>query len=103
MAQFQATTKEDIDKFKQAIDAHEKGDFQKEDELLWKILRFDDDVPFDSAQKNRQGNSIQDLRLTLEGYVFSKWLKENEGVSTGEVAEWLRNNLISPDEGAIYD
>lgn len=88
-----AVTPVDIRLFLQAVDAHEVGDAQQRDALLWDILEMKPTTPFGHVEDERVGNSLQDLRLSLMGYVFNKWLDSNPDASSQEAANWLNENL----------
>jgi len=61
--------------FKMFYDAakyDEQGEHEKRDDLLWRILNFDPDVPYEDVSEIRDGNSLQDLRLSLKDYRLAK-------------------------------
>jgi hypothetical protein len=63
------------------------------DRLLWKILAFDDSVPFEGIDPRRAGNSLQDLRLSLKGQRFASWMAVHDKTPPSEAACWLRMQL----------
>jgi len=94
--QINAVTKVDILMFRIALGYDELGDNLKRDEWLWKILDFPLSTDFDDVVPYRQGNSLQDLRLSLKGYRFAKWAFANAASSPKSAGEWLRKNLSNP-------
>jgi|GEM_PF-1639336 len=76
--------------FANAIKADEQLDYLKRDELLWDILDFG--VSFDSnyVDPSREGNSLQDLRLTVRGYRFGQWVYNHSSQSPNVAGAWLR-------------
>lgn len=97
--QYAPTSSEDIENFHTAIEMHKAGNIEERDQLLWQILGFDDTIELDETyvDSSRQGNSLQDLRLTLMGYVFAEWLVNNPNATPIDVANWLRDNLQEED------
>lgn len=43
------------------------------------------------------GNSIQDLHLSLYGYAFGRYIKHSRITTRAAAADWLRTNLGGPD------
>jgi hypothetical protein len=80
--------------FWDAVDADERGAKLKRDELLWGILGFSGSVNPNYVDPNREGNSLQDLRLTVKGIRFGKWVKDNPGLQPIDGARWLRRNIV---------
>ena len=79
----------DIVDFLTAINADERGDKQGRDALLEEILN----IRTEREQENRVGNSLEDLRLSLKGWRFGKWVQANRSVSHRSAALWLRSNI----------
>jgi hypothetical protein len=63
------------------------------DQELWPVLHFDSTVPFAGVDARRQGNSLQELRLSFEGYRFADWIKQYANLPAVEPGSWLRINL----------
>jgi len=82
--------------FTDAISADERGDNHTRDQLLWSILGFPASVAFGDVDPSRQGNSLQDLRLTVKGYRFGKWAAYNY-LPPVAAARWLRRNILIDD------
>ena len=80
--------------FWDAVDADASGDKLERDELLWSILGFPGSVNSNYADPNREGNSLQDLRLTVKGVRFGQWVKTNPGLQPIAGARWLRQNIL---------
>jgi hypothetical protein len=91
--QYWSTTEDDIQRWHAAVEADRRGDSATRDQELWAILNFGPDIEFEGADPKRLGNSLQDLRLSLKGYRFSRWVWGNASTSPEEAAIWLRRNL----------
>jgi hypothetical protein len=89
-----AVTKQMGEDFVNAIIADEQGNSIVRDNLLWGILGFPQTVDFGNVLRERQGNSIQDLRLAIRGFRFGKWVKNNQKLPSSEGANWLRKNIM---------
>jgi RHS repeat-associated protein len=87
--QFLSVTPEAQQLFWQAIEADAAGDYALRDEYLMQIFVIGDDYPI----KNRQGNSLEDLRLTVRGWRFGQMVANGEFASNEEAAQWLEENL----------
>ena len=87
-------TTEEFNMFYGAVQYDEQGIYNKRDELLWAILNFDEDVNPVEVSSNRDGNSLQDFRLSLKGYRFAKWVRENKNTPPAFASSWLRLNLM---------
>jgi RHS repeat-associated protein len=84
---------EDYDHWDAAVEYDEGGFSTQRDEELWAILRFKPTTPFGGVEAERRGNSLQDLRLSLKGYRFALWVRENKSLHPIRAGRWLRNNL----------
>jgi RHS repeat-associated protein len=82
-------------KWRDAVKADEQGDKLLRDQLLWDILGFGGAIDPSFVDPNREGNSLQDFRLTVKGYRFGKWVLSNKDVLPIEAARWLRANILS--------
>jgi hypothetical protein len=49
---------------------------------------------------SQYGNSYQDLSLSLFGWRLGKQIKSGAFRNNSEVADWIRANLMEPDEPA---
>jgi len=78
-----------------AVDADAQGNKLKRDQLLWNILGFPGPVNPNYVDPNRQGNSLQDLRLSVKGYRFGKWVYDNSSLLPVDGARWLRRNIVA--------
>ncbi len=76
-----------------AINHDKLGNIAQRDDLLWKILGFGPHVPFEGVDKDRQGNSLQDLRLSLKGARFAHWVKTMGSLPPDWAGGWLSDNL----------
>lgn len=75
----------DVDEFVEAAVADTYGDYARRDCLLASIL--------DSGWEHREGNSPQDLLLSLKGWIFGKRLLNQEIQSLNGAKNWLIQNL----------
>jgi hypothetical protein len=91
--QINATTDTDLDRWYRAANADANGDIATRDAQLWAILKFGSDIDFGAVDPRREGNSLQDMRLSLKGYRFFLWVKENGSTQPSSAASWLRLNL----------
>jgi len=80
--------------FFDALKADELGNELKRDELLWEILGFGGDLNSNYIESNRIGNSLPDLRLSLKGYRFAKWVGSHANLPSGSGGSWLRQNIL---------
>ena len=92
-----AVNGEDMDHWYAAAKYDEQGLEEKRDDELWPILHFDDSIKRGNVMRNRQGNSLQDLRLSLRGYRFALWVENNRSMPPITAGAWLRENLM-PDQ-----
>jgi RHS repeat-associated protein len=92
-------TPDDFEHWYKAIEYDEQGLSSKRDAELWPILHFDASIPFEGVDPRREGNSLQDLRLSLKGFRFAEWVEANANLPAVSAASWLRLNL-SIDKGA---
>jgi len=87
-----------VDLFFQAVDADLEGKYSESNCFLqtiapWLSEHLDEPMyPGDL----RYGNSIQDLRLTLKGWIFGKQIRNEEITSLAEAQTWLTVNLGLP-------
>ena len=74
------------------------GMYAKRDQELWAILDFDTDIVknLGDVDPARQGNSLQDLRLSLRGVRFAAWVMSNRSSPPSEAGQWLTTNLSLP-------
>ena len=93
LKQIQSVTDVEYLYWNAAVTADEGNRVQRRDYYLWLILDFDKEIQFGGIDKYRVGNSLQDLRLSLKGYRFHHWVKENYGSSPWFAGLWLRRNL----------
>jgi hypothetical protein len=83
----------DIDLWYQAVTYDETGQYLERDHALWSILEFKQTTPFEGVEGDRLGNSLQDLRLSLKGYRFAKYVWKNPNLPPLYGGYWLRANL----------
>ncbi len=81
-----------------AVEADERGDETNRDIYLMAILNNGnsnevDRIPYQGAVPGRLGNSLQDLRLSLKGYRFAKWIQTNGFRPSVSAAIWLKTQL----------
>ncbi|MBK9944711.1 MAG: RHS repeat-associated core domain-containing protein [Kouleothrix sp.] len=96
-AQYGAATDADIAKFLQALAYDEEGDYGARDALLCEIVQ----LPEGTSKANtdiihasgRVGNSVEDLRLSLKGYIFGLKIKDRRIASLQQAGKWLEDNL----------
>lgn len=74
--------------FHQAIAADAAGNYALRDDYLMKILTLNSD-----SLATRQGNSLEDLRLTVRGWRFGQMIAAGQFASREEAARWLEENL----------
>jgi hypothetical protein len=86
--------KTDIAKWGEAITADENGNSKKRDELLWQLLRFSSETPFGCVEKDRKGQSLQDLRLSLKGFRFRAWVDKHPSSPPDQAGSWIYSNLM---------
>lgn len=92
--QFMAIDPSDYLAWRRAREYDEAGDPDKRDAALWPILDFED-VSVGDVDEDRVGNSLQDLRLSLKGTLFAKWVRQHGSSSPVDAGDWLRHNLGS--------
>ena len=80
--------------FWDAVDADARRNKLERDELLWSILGFQGSVNPNYVDPNREGNSLQDFRLTARGVRFGQWIKDNPNLQPIAGARWLRQNIL---------
>jgi hypothetical protein len=80
--------------FNDAVEYDRQGLYHERDVVLWELLNFDADISYEGGSLDRDGNSLQDLRLSLKGYRFANWVRENGGTHPSFAASWLRVNLM---------
>lgn len=80
--------------FRDAVTYDEQARYDQRDELLWAILNFDNNVGYGGVSPVRDGNSLQDFRLSVKGYRFAHWIQGNSNMHPSFAASWLRTNLM---------
>jgi hypothetical protein len=70
------------------------GMYAERDNELWTILAFDSRIELGQVDPERQGNSLQDMRLSLRSVRFAKWVEANRNSNPGRAGEWLTINLL---------
>ena len=86
--QYFAATPEARELFRQAIVADAAGSYDLRDDYLRQILALNS-----GPLANRQGNSLEDLRLTVRGWRFGQMIAAGQFASREEAARWLEENL----------
>jgi RHS repeat-associated protein len=91
-------TSADRSHFNQAWFYDTNGMYAKRDQELWAILKFDPNIVTNLGDVDpaRQGNSLQDLRLSLRGVRFADWVMLNRSSNPNEAGQWLMTNLLLP-------
>jgi RHS repeat-associated protein len=101
--QYGAAKLEDVNYFDLAVGADRRWDNAERDDYLLKILldsRTDDDI-----RQKRQGNSMEDLRLSVKGWRLGRAVAGLDGSANPpekqltnrlEVASWLRIHIAMP-------
>ncbi len=89
-------TTDDINSFDAAVQADEKGNYELRDCLISEILPdlpeiFDRNKP---EYQNRRGNSRQDLRLSIKGWIFGNMIKDRRIRDLNGAQSWLRTNIV---------
>jgi len=87
-------TDQDVINFMNAIAYDDLGMYNERDQSLWNILNFGNNVPVGGADPNREGNSLQDLRLDVRAWRFAWWVRGHSGLSSSSGGAWLRSNLM---------
>jgi hypothetical protein len=85
---------EDMNHWYAAVKYDEQGSGEKRDDELWPILHFDDSIKPGNVVSKRQGNSLQDLRLSIKGYRFALWVENNRSTLPVVAGAWLRAELM---------
>ena len=69
------------------------------DASLWEILAFNPELKLEPGEvdRNRVGNSLQDLRLSLKSVRFADWVINNRSSNPSEAGAWLSMNLLPPN------
>lgn len=62
------------------------GDYLQRDGFLLGILGSE-------PLARRQGNSLEDLRLSVKGWIFGQHIAHGTILSSQDAARWLRDNL----------
>ena len=83
----------DLDHWGKAVIDDIAGDTTARDQELWPILHFAPTIPFGEVDRNRQGNSLQNLRLSLKGYRFAHRVEGNANQPASTAGPWLRTNI----------
>jgi len=89
MKQIFAGNQEARDLFSSAVTADAAGDYDKRDSLLQQIYDL-------GGSGKRQGNSLEDLRLTVRGWRFGQMLASGDFKTREEAAAWLKENILAP-------
>ena len=95
---FNEVTSADRSHFYRAWHYDTNGMYAERDQELWAILNFDPTIvqSLGDVDPARQGNSLQDLRLSLRGVRFADWVMSNRSSPPGEAGQWLMTNLLLP-------
>jgi RHS repeat-associated protein len=88
-AQFNAATSADVDAFKRAVAALGTGDKLDLDAAL-AVLKADNGIKIDQTL---QGNSYQDMLLTVVGWRLGSDIKSGKITDRNQVADWVMKNL----------
>jgi RHS repeat-associated protein len=74
------------------------GMYAERDNELWPILKFNTKKVknLGDVDPARQGNSLQDLRLSLRGVRFADWVMSYRSSPPSEAGQWLMTNLLLP-------
>jgi hypothetical protein len=74
------------------------GMYAERDQELWAILKFNPKnvKNLGDVDPARQGNSLQDLRLSLRGVRFADWVMSHRSSPPNEAGQWLSANLPLP-------
>ena len=104
LTQMLSVTPADLAAFREAIaldiqidesDAGQRAELcRRRDERLWGILRFGPGVAFGDVDEARSGNSLQDLRLSVAGCRFSRWVLTHRRTPSTDAAQWLKVHLM---------
>lgn len=96
LRQFLSVTQADRGRFRQAVEYDARGMRRERDEELWPILEFDAGIPFGGIDPLRPGNTLQDLRLSVKGYRFARWVQSRSGDAPWTAVDWLYRELAAP-------
>jgi hypothetical protein len=91
-------TSADFSHFYRAWHYDTNGMYAERDQELWAILKFDSSIVknLGDVDPAREGNSLQDLRLSLRGVRFANWIMSNRSSNPNEAGQWLMTNLSLP-------
>jgi RHS repeat-associated protein len=89
-AQCNETTMRELELFVHAMVADSNRDYCLRDKLLRKMLPG---VPETVPVPGREGNSLQDMRLSLKGYTLGTQIRNGEIQTIPGIRQWIINNL----------
>jgi hypothetical protein len=92
ITQFDAATSEDVQVFKKAEEALGSGAKLNLDAAL-KVLKGDENNKGITVDSSKEGNSYQDLLLSLVGWRLGQDIASGKINDRKEVATWIRTNL----------
>lgn len=108
LTQMLSVTPADLAAFREALALDVQADeaagearaalLRRRDERLWSILQFGPGVAFGDVAETRSGNSLPDLRLSLAGCRFARWVLAHGDTPPGDAARWLRAHLLFANE-----
>jgi hypothetical protein len=87
-AQYRVVNNQHINDFISAVAYDVAGNDAERDRLLLGVLG-----PADLA--DRRGNSLEDLRLSVKGWIFGHHIAQGIIQTSQDAAVWLRDNLVS--------
>jgi RHS repeat-associated protein len=102
--QYWEATREDVGYFELAVTADRAGEIRKRDDYLALILGS----MTDAELREREGNSMADLRLSVKGWRLGRAVAgrdqpaEKQLITRHEVADWLRSNIAAGPYLPIY-
>ena len=97
----------DRNHWSKAVDYDSQGNSAMRDTELWPVLHFDkpsapENVDQNYVDPDRQGNSLQDLRLDVKGFRFANWIKQNPNLPAVMAGSWLRINLSAKTDNGSH-
>ena len=87
-AQYRVVNNQNINDFISAVAYDVAGNYVERDRLLVGILGPED-------LENRIGSSLEDLRLSVKGWIFGHHIAQGIIRNSQDAAAWLRDNLVS--------
>lgn len=91
-----AVSWQSIQSFQKAIDADLAGNYQERECFLRSIVpELADNTTPSKPGDPREGDSIQDLRLSLKGWIFAQLISKNEITTLEQAQMWLKQNIGS--------